>query len=127
MHIARKATNSTPTPPPRRYHRARRIPGSDFSLPLLSDDDDSELSSEEEEIFHPGMANGQRRSRSFRDFDDEFYLKDNREWTSIRDSHLSMKDLASAAETIPAPKVLMEQSKSAPDLEQLADIGLSSD
>ena len=125
MHIARKATNSTPTPTPRRYHRARRIPDSDFSLPLLSDDDDSELSSEEEEIYH---ANGQpRRSKSFRDFDDEFYLKDNREWTSIRDSHLSMKDLASAAETIPAPKVLMEQSKSAPDLEQLADIGLSSD
>ncbi len=26
--------------------------------------------------------------RSFRDFDDDFYLRDQREWTSVRDSHL---------------------------------------
>ncbi len=97
---------------------------SEFSLPLLSDDSDD--STDEDELFHPGGRPRLPRSASapgvpglrggggFRDFDESFYLRDQREWTSVRDSHLqSGADLAeqpAEQQVLPeAPRVLKQQ------------------
>ncbi len=43
----------------------------------------------------PRSASAPGRRGGFKDFDDEFYLRDQREWTSVRDSQLrSRTDLA---------------------------------
>lgn len=62
------------------------------SLPLLDRDEFS--SSEDDEIYHEATLNGKlpksASTGSFREPDDDFYLKERREWRSTRDLHLAM-------------------------------------
>ena len=99
LHIFRKASNadsgkdSSSTSSSSNRHRQNyrdRSASSEFSLPLLSDESDFS-SEDEDELFHPGRRrNGD--AAKYKAFDDEFYLRDQREWTSTRDSQLRSKE-----------------------------------
>jgi hypothetical protein len=122
------------------FTRFPREQYSEYSLPLLSDDSDD--SSDEDELFHPGGRVRLPRSASapgqvkFREFDDEFYLRDQREWTSVRDSHVrsaadlaDQQGMAAPADGEDVPQVLRQQEKGSkpPPPPPLADVDLLSD
>jgi len=104
LHIARKAMSAEnagqagegESVGARRRRRRPRSEVDEFSLPLLSSSESG--SNDEEELFVPSTsAGGVRRSASatgdlkggaYKHMDDNFLLRDQRQWTSVRDSHL---------------------------------------
>ncbi len=116
LHVARKATNKEmpgKSSSGGRFNRRRRQ-YEDYNLPLLSDDESDFNSDSSDELFNPGNSRG-----SFREFDDDFYLRDNREWTSVRDSHMKSLegDSEDAPSTLPIPDVLKEKKEPKPLIE----------
>ncbi len=148
LHVIRKAVKqelTTPISPPgarrnrlpessrRRHRRGRRDRdqhqrSDDYTLPLLSDESSSEGSDGDGAELYSRSTNSLVNS-GYREFDDSFYLQDNRQWTSVRDSHLRLKDLTDEKSERPdegeVPRVLrLAKEKMAV---VLADIGLGSE
>lgn len=97
---------------------------SEFSLPLLSDNNsDDDFSSDEEELFTAGGGGLQQNggggaSRSgYRAMADDFYLKDNRQWTGVRELHLQRAeeqlDVNNTGQAVP-DVLLDKENKEAP-------------
>lgn len=155
IHVAKKATTVTAEStdedqaPPRTSTWNRRGNNgikSEMSLPLLSEDDSDELSTDEDDLFYPRNPGGTSihksatdsmlgsKKRRYRDFDDNFFLQDNRQWTSVKDSHIRMSQRDDLERTGDIPEVLKEEGKPEKKLGRseeaegiLLDIKLSAD
>lgn len=93
------------------------------SLPLL--DEDSDFSTDEDELFNPGGIAGKMRARTgashdfsgnskYKDFDENFFLRDNRQWTSVRDSHLRMSMESGMDRLVGDPPSVLKDEKNSP-------------
>jgi hypothetical protein len=73
----------------------------DDMLPLLNDTDDDDC---ESEIEMNRKQNGRNKSRSVSS--DDFFLRDNRTWTSVRDRHLEMRGLESEDDFLQPQRII---------------------
>ncbi|TRY61288.1 hypothetical protein TCAL_10555 [Tigriopus californicus] len=98
----------------RAYRRHnRRDLESEYGLPLLSDDS-GDLSSDED-FFSPNLPVSRSDSNlkgasNFKNVGEEFFLRENRTWTSVRDSHLLMKGLDTDDERT-VPDILLDKNE----------------
>lgn len=96
---------------PYRRHNRRDLE-SEYGLPLLSDD--SEDLSSDEDLFSPSLSVSRSESNlkgasNFPHVGEEFFLRENRTWTSVRDSHLLMKGLDTDDERN-VPDILLDKN-----------------